>query len=54
MSTPNWVKSESTRAYTTVLKDITAELTARELLGGVRDLMAKSFVIDNRYAVNQR
>jgi hypothetical protein len=51
LSTPNWMKTDATKAYTTVVKDITAELTAVERLGGVRDLMAKSFVIDDRYAV---
>jgi hypothetical protein len=40
------MKSQSTKAFTTVVKDITAELTSMERLGGVRDLMAKSFVID--------
>lgn len=54
LSTPGWMKSESTKAYTTVVKDITAELTAVERLGGVRDLMAKSFVIDDRYAVSPK
>lgn len=54
LSTPNWMKSDSTKAYTTVVKDITAELTAVERLGGVRDLMAKSFVVDDRYAVRPK
>ncbi len=46
LSTPEFMKSQSTKAFTTVVKDITAELTSMERLGGVRDLMAKSFVID--------
>lgn len=54
LSTPNFMKSESTKAYTTVVKNITAELTAIERLGGIRDLMAKSFVIDDRNAVSPK
>ncbi|KIF55719.1 hypothetical protein [Pseudomonas fluorescens] len=46
LSTPEFMKSESTKAFTTVVKDITKELTSMERLGGVRDLMAKSFRID--------
>jgi hypothetical protein len=40
------MKSESTEAFTVVVKDITKELTAMERLGGMRDLMAKSFRIE--------
>ena len=43
LSTPEFMKSESTKAFTTVVKDITKELTAMERLGGVRDLMARCF-----------
>lgn len=46
LSTPEFLKSQSTKAFTTVVKDITSELTSIERLGGVRDLMAKSFVIE--------
>lgn len=42
LSTPEFMKSESTKAFTTVVKDITKELTAMERLG-VRDLMARCF-----------
>lgn len=54
ISTPGFMKSESTKAYTTVVKDITAELTAIERLGGIRDSMARSFVIDDRKAVRPK
>ncbi|MNP32109.1 hypothetical protein D3C76_1252740 [compost metagenome] len=46
LSTPEFLKSESTKAFTTVVKDITKELTAMERLGGVRDLMARCFKIE--------
>lgn len=46
LSTPEFMKSASTKAFTTVVKDITKELTSMERLGGVRDLMAKSFRIE--------
>ena len=46
LSTPEFIKSESTKAFTTVGKDITKELTAMERLGGVRDLMARCFKIE--------
>ena len=46
LSTPEFMKTESTKAFTTVVKDITKELTAMERLGGMRDLMAKSFRIE--------
>lgn len=47
LSTPEFMKSQATKAFTTVVKDITAELTSMERLGGVRDLMANSFVIND-------
>lgn len=47
LSTPEFMKSQSTKAFTTVVKDITAELTSMERLGGVRDMMANSFVIND-------
>lgn len=46
LSTPEFMKSGSTKAFTTVVKDITQELTSMERLGGVRDLMARSFKIE--------
>ena len=46
LSTPEFMTSESTEAFTVVVKDITKELTAMERLGGMRDLMAKSFRIE--------
>ncbi|WP_423205110.1 hypothetical protein PGC34_07465 [Pseudomonas kribbensis] len=46
LSTPEFMKSNSTKAFTTVVKDITKELTSMERLGGVRDLMARSFKIE--------
>ncbi|BFT65112.1 hypothetical protein [Pseudomonas moorei] len=54
LSTPEFMKSQSTKAFTTVVKDITAELTSMERLGGVRDLMAKSFVINDERAVRPK
>ncbi|GFM50343.1 hypothetical protein PSCICE_16100 [Pseudomonas cichorii] len=54
LSTPEFLKSQSTKAFTTVVKDITAELTSMERLGGVRDLMAKSFDIDDERAVRPK
>lgn len=54
LSTPEFLKSKATKAYATVVKDITAELTAIERLGGVRDLMARSFVIEDKNAVRPK
>ncbi|MEE5165318.1 hypothetical protein V2J73_18805 [Pseudomonas alliivorans] len=54
LSTPEFMKSQSTKAFTTAVKNITAELTSMERLGGVRDLMAKSFVINDERAVRPK
>ena len=49
ISTPKFLRSKEHKAFATVFKDVTNELTSIERLGGVRDLMARSFVIDDEY-----
>lgn len=49
ISTPSFVKSNSTKAFTTIFKDISNELISIERLGSVRDVLAKSYVIDDKY-----
>ena len=49
LSTPEFMKSQRTKAFSTIFKDITNELTSVERLGGVRDLMVSSFNIDDTY-----
>ena len=46
LSTPNFMKSKQHQAFSTVFKDVTNELTSFERLGGFRDNLASSFVID--------
>jgi len=47
LSTPEFLKSKSTKAFSTIFKDITNELTSIERLGGLRDQMALLFKIDD-------
>jgi len=51
ISTPNFLKSSRTRAFSTIFKDIANELTSIERLGGLRDKMASSFQIDDSHYV---
>lgn len=49
LSTPEFMKSQRTKAFSTIFKDVTNELTSIERLGGIRDSMASSFNIDDEY-----
>lgn len=49
LSTPEFMKSKQVKAFTTIFKDITNELTSIERLGGLRDQMAASFKVDDKY-----
>ncbi|MGE4500648.1 MAG: hypothetical protein AB7C96_09915 [Hydrogenovibrio sp.] len=51
LSTPEFMKSQRTKAFSTIFKDVTNELTSIERLGGIRDSMASSFNIDDEYYV---
>lgn len=49
LSTPEFMKSDRTRSFSTIFKDITNELTSIERLGGHRDMLASKFQIDEEY-----
>jgi hypothetical protein len=51
---PEFVQSNTTRSFGNLYKDIASELTAVERLGGVRDLLASRFVIDDREYVHPK
>lgn len=51
LSTPEFMKSQRTKAFSTIFKDVANELTSIERLGGVRDSMISSFNIDDEYYV---
>ncbi len=44
---PDFIRTNKSNGFSNLYKDITAELTAVERLGGVRDLMAARFLIDD-------
>jgi hypothetical protein len=54
LSTPEFMKSQRTKAFSTIFKDVANELTSIERLGGVRDSMASSFNIDDAYYVRPK
>lgn len=54
LSTPEFMKSQRTKAFSTIFKDVANELTSIERLGGVRDSMASSFNIDDEYYVRPK
>lgn len=45
---PDFIQNSKARSFAHVYKDVARELTAVERLGGVRDLLAAHFVIDDR------
>jgi hypothetical protein len=45
---PDFIRNNNSCGFSNLYKDIAAELTAVERLGGIRDLMAAQFVIDDR------
>lgn len=45
---PDFIRSNQSRGFSNLYKNIAAELTAVERLGGIRDLMASQFQIDSR------
>lgn len=49
LSTPEFMKSNETKAFSAIFKDVTNELTSIERLGGIRDRMAASFRVDDEY-----
>lgn len=49
ISTPEFMKSHKTKAFSAIFKDVTNELTSIERLGGGRNIMAASFIIDDEY-----
>lgn len=50
ISTPEFMKSDATKAFSTIFKDVANEITSIERLGGVRDKMALCFkVADEHY-----
>ncbi|WP_312255820.1 hypothetical protein [Stutzerimonas nitrititolerans] len=49
LSTPDFMKSNQSKAFSTIFKDIANELTSIERLGGHRDLLASQFQIDDEY-----
>ncbi|WOA51911.1 hypothetical protein [Dickeya solani] len=51
LSTPEFMKSKQHKAFSTVFKDVTNELTNIERLGGLRDKLASKFNIDNSHYV---
>lgn len=49
LSTPDFMKSKQHKAFPTIFKDVTNELTSVERLGGFRDMLAAEFKIDDTY-----
>lgn len=49
LSTPDFMKNNQTRAFSTIFKDVANELTSIERLGGHRDLLTSQFQIDDEY-----
>lgn len=49
LSTPEFMKSKQHKAFSTIFKDVTNELTSVERLGGFRDMLAAEFNIDDSY-----
>jgi hypothetical protein len=47
LSTPHFLKSNSMKAFSTIFKDVTNELTSIERLGGIKDKMSESFLINS-------
>jgi hypothetical protein len=54
ISTPEFIKSRRTKAFSAVFKNIANELTSIERLGGLRDKMLASFKIDDQYYVSPK
>ncbi len=51
ISTPEFMKSNRTRAFSSIFKDVTNELTSIERLGGLRNKMMAKFQIDDELYV---
>ena len=49
LSTPDFMKSNQHKAFSTIFKDVANELTSVERLGGFRDMLAAEFQIDDSY-----
>jgi hypothetical protein len=54
LSTPSFMKSKSMKAFSTIFKDVTNELTSTERLGGIKDKMSESFIIDTEGYVSPK
>jgi hypothetical protein len=48
---PDFIANNQSGNFSTLFKDVASELTSTERLGGVRDLMAANFVIDDEHYV---
>lgn len=48
---PRFISNNNSGNFSVLFKDITSELVATERLGGIRDLMAAQFVIDDEHYV---
>ena len=48
---PEFTKTNTANNFSYLYKDVASELTSIERLGGMRDLMASRFVIDNKHYV---
>jgi hypothetical protein len=54
LSTPEFLKSRRTKAFSTIFKDVANELTAIERLGGLRDKMSSGFKVDDELYVRPK
>ncbi len=54
INTPEFMKNNSTKAFSTIFKNITNELTSMERLGGYRDTLASKFQIDDELYVEPK
>jgi hypothetical protein len=48
---PEFIQTNTATNFSNLYKDVVSELTLIERLGGMRDLMAAKFVIDDRHYV---
>ncbi|CAC9620638.1 hypothetical protein [uncultured Gammaproteobacteria bacterium] len=46
---PQFVINNTSNGFSTLFKDVAKELVSTERLGGVRDIMASKFIIDDKY-----
>ncbi|SHE19319.1 hypothetical protein BPUTEOMOX_1985 [methanotrophic endosymbiont of Bathymodiolus puteoserpentis (Logatchev)] len=46
---PQFVINNTSNGFSTLFKDVAKELVSTERLGGIRDIMASKFIIDDKY-----